>query len=124
MFVDCACTKWEEENDTLLRQVKVFQPAGSQGSPLAPGALGVAEPSRAGVYGAPKNTAEEGDMTDLTDSRQELGMLAGSQASLPEPIPRPGFDFEKSCERLAGLEIVDRAMGMRLHIPERRITKF
>jgi hypothetical protein len=71
-----------------------------------------------------KNTAEEGYRTDIFDSRQELGMLAGSQASLPEPIPRPGLDFEKSCERLAGLEIADRAMGMRLHIPEKKIPKF
>ena len=112
MFVDTVCTEWEWVNDPLLRQVEVFKPSGSAASPLVPGA-----------YSAPEAAAEQEDRTKPRES-QEMSMFAGPQASLPEPIQRPGLDFEKSCERLAGLEIADRAMSMRLHIPEKRTTKF
>jgi len=123
MFVDTVCTEWEWINDPLLRQVEVFKPSGSAASPLAPGPLDVIAPSCPGVYSAPEAAAEQEDRTKSKES-QEMSMLAGPQASLPEPIQRPGLDFEKSCERLAGLEIADRAMSMRLHIPEKRTTKF
>jgi hypothetical protein len=120
MFVDTACTEWELEKDPLLRQVKVFQSAGNP----APGSSSDGEPSLPGANIIPIPVAEEEDMGRLSRTRQEVSMLVGPQASLPEPIPRPGLDFEKSCERLAGLEIADRAMGMRLHIPEKISTKF
>ena len=121
MFVDTVCTEWEWVNDPLLRQVEVFRPSGSTASPVSPGALSVGEPSRTGIAPTP---VEEEDMGSLSRARQEVSMFAGAQASLPEPIARPGLDFEKSCERLAGLKIADRAMGMRLHIPEKRTVKF
>jgi hypothetical protein len=120
MFVDTACTEWEWEKDPLLRQVKVFQSAGNP----APGSSSVGEPSLPGANISPIPVAEEEDVASLSRARQKVSMFAGPQASLPEPIPRPGLDFEKSCDRLAGLEIADRAMGMRLHIPEKRSTKF
>jgi len=123
MFVDTVCTEWEWVNDPLLRQVEVFKPSGSAASPLAPGSS-IGEPSPPGIYISPTLAAEEEDKGSLARARQDVNMLAGPQASLPEPIPRPGLDFEKSCERLAGLEIADRAMGMRLHIPEKRSTEF
>jgi hypothetical protein len=119
MFVDCACTKWDKTHASQLRQVTTYQP-------ILPGERNIPEVANI----APDDTTDRSETgheeVDMTESResQGLGMLAGSQASLPEPIPRPRLDFEKSCERLAGLEIADRAMGMRLHIPERRITKF
>jgi hypothetical protein len=124
MFVDTACTEWEWANDPLLRQVKVFQPSGRAASPLAPGSSSVGGPSPPGANISPRPVAEEEDMASLSRARQQVSMLAGPQASLPEPIARPGLDFEKSCDRLAGLEIADRAMGMRLHIPEKRSVKF
>jgi len=124
MFVDTVCTEWEWVNDPLLRQVKVFQSGDNQASPLAPEAFGVGEPSSPGVVILPTAVAGEEDVGSLSRARQEVSMLSGSQVSPPEPIARPGLDFDKSCDRLAGLGIADRAMGMRLHIPEKSSTKF
>lgn len=119
MFVDCMSSEWDKTHESILEQVEVFSPDGPSRL-LAPTGLGVIEapPQPA------NNTGKQEERESLRDTRQELGLLAGPQASLAEPIPRPSLDFQKAQERLAGLEMVDRAMGMRLHIPQKRITKF
>jgi len=123
MFVDTVCTEWDRRQDPLLRQVKVFQAAGGPASPNIPGPSCAIAPSYPETCSAPEATAEHKDRTKLRES-QAASILDGPQAPPTEPIPRPGLDFEKSCDRLAGLEIADRAMGMRLHIPEKRSARF
>ena len=126
MFVDTMNVEWMKRHQARLRQVVVFGPptahearidsSASQGNVLCfPGTTyHLDDPHRQ------KRT--EGSQKG-TETKQEVKFLAG-QTSLPEPITRPGFDFEKARERLAGLEIADRGMGMRLHLPEKKRIKF
>ena len=123
MFVDTVCTEWERKEGPLLQQVKVFLPAGGLASSSIREPLCGIAPSDPGAYSAPEATAEHEDRTRSRES-QAASIFDGPQVPPTEPIPRPGLDFEKSCDRLAGLEIADRAMGMRLHIPEKRSARF
>ena len=120
MFVDCMASKWDEIHLQELRQVITYHPTSPEECLTRPAAddTPVHEDTNRPV------SLEAQDGMDLGEAMQALGTFAGAQTSLPEPIPRPGLDFDKSCDRLAGLEIADRAMGMRLHIPEKRSTKF
>jgi hypothetical protein len=113
-------SKWDELHLQELRQVITYHPPSPEENLTRPAGdcTTLHEDTQRSV------NPEAREAVELEEARQALGMFAGPQASLPEPIPRPGLDFEKSCERLAGLEIADRAMGMRLHIPEKRSTKF
>jgi hypothetical protein len=120
MFVDCMASKWDELHLQELRQVITYHPPSPEENLTRP--AGDCSPLHEGTQRSVD--PEAGDGMDSGEARQASGMFAGAQTSLSEPIPRPGLDFEKSCERLAGLEIADRAMGMRLHIPEKRSTKF
>ena len=123
MFVDCMASKWDELHLQELRQVITYHPPSPEENLTRP--TGDCTPLHEDTQRSVDPEArEEEDMGSLSRARQEVSIFAGPQASLPEPIPRPGLDFEKSCDRLAGLEIADRAMGMRLHIPEKRSTKF
>jgi hypothetical protein len=116
-------SKWDELHLQELRQVITYPPSSPEENLTRPtgDCTTLHEDTQRSVD---PEAREEEDMGSLSRARQQVRMLAGPQASLSEPIPRPGLDFEKSCERLAGLEIADRAMGMRLHIPEKRSTKF
>ena len=126
MFVDTMNVEWMKRHQARLRQVVVFGPPTAQGARIDSSA------SQGNVLCLPATTYHlddphrqkrtEGSQKG-TETKQEVKFLAG-QASLPEPIARPGFDFEKARERLAGLEIADRGMGMRLHLPEKKRIKF
>jgi hypothetical protein len=123
MFVDCIASKWDEFHLQELRQVITCHPPSPEESRTRPAGdcTTLHEDMQRSVN---PEAREEENMASLSRARQQVSMLAGPQASLSEPIPRPGLDFEKSCDRLAGLEIADRAMGLRLHIPEKTSTKF
>jgi hypothetical protein len=120
MFVDCMASKWDELHSQELSQVITYHPPSPDENLTRP--AGDCTPLHEDTQRSVDPEAREG--VELGEARQEVSMLAGPQASLPEPIQRPGLDFEKSCNRLAGLEIADRAMGMRLHITEKRSIKF
>jgi hypothetical protein len=116
--VDCASYLWDAAERIRLQQVVIFRP------PPLPATYGGKIIHFPDCIEEPEDSPLVRD--DPKEVRRELIMLAGPQASLPEPIIRPGLNFEKATERLtglgglAGLEIANCAMGMRLHIPETR----
>jgi hypothetical protein len=101
MFVDCMASKWDELHSQELTQVITYHPPSPEESRTRP--TGDCTPLHEDTQRSVDPEArEEEDMASLRRARQQVSMLAGPQASLPEPIPRPGLDFEKSCDRLAG----------------------
>jgi len=125
-FVGVMEYAWERTNRPRLDQVKVFRPppfAAQQNQiqicPPSPIPLQVHGQS------GPKPSAHleeiEEDPTPTgpppRDPRMEL--LAGPPppSAVEHEIQRPSLDFEKSCRRLAGIQLADRGMGMRLNLP-------
>jgi hypothetical protein len=122
MFVDCASKRWYDEKRDLMSQVTVFPATSNTGPPLPPLMLGggIAAPRR--IFsdpGPPKGHEREG-----AKETREVTPSPARRWSAPDPIPRPHLDFQKARERLAGLKLADHGMGLRLHVPEKRIIKF
>jgi len=126
MFVDTMNVEWMKRHQDRLQQVVIFGPPTAQEARMDSSASQGNVQCLPGItyhLGDPPQEKDMDDSQKRTEPKQALKILAG-QTSLPEPITRPGFDFEKARERLAGLEIADRGMGMRLHLPEKKRIKF
>ena len=122
-FVGVMEYAWERTNRQRLDQVKVSRPPPSA---ILQNQFQICRRSPIPVQGqgGPKPSAhleeieEDTTPTASPPRNPRMELLAGPPPSAVEHgIQRPSLDFEKSCRRLAGIQLADRGMGMRLDLP-------
>jgi len=124
-FVGVMEYAWERTNRPRLDQVKVFRapPSAIQHNQIQVFRQ-LSIPPQVQGQGGPKPSAHLEEINEdpthtgspPTEPRMEL-IVGPPPSAIEHEIQRPSLDFEKSCRRLAGIQLADRGMGMRLGLP-------